>query len=187
MVNFWKGELNYRNGKTDEAIVYLQNYLKNPLKNEEVNSTNARYNLAYCYLKNENYKSAKDQFELVYKSANSSITDIQKDAFLRIGDCFFMAKDYKQSLSVYNEIIQNKWQSADYALFQKAIIAGAMNKQNDKLQLLGLLEQQYPNSAILPNAQLEIANTYLAEEAFEKSLTPLHKVVNNDKAIPNFK
>lgn len=183
LVNFWKGELNYRNGKTDEAIVYLQNYLKNPIKNEEVNSTNARYNLAYCYLKNENYKSAKDQFELVYKSINRSITDIQKDAYLRIGDCHFMTKDYKLALIVYNEVVQNRWQSADYAIFQKAIIMGAINKQNDKLQLLGLLEQQYPTSAILPNAQLEIANTYLADEAYEKSLAPLYKVVNNDKAI----
>jgi TolA-binding protein len=183
LVNFWKGELNYRNGKTDVAIIYLQNYLKNPLKNEEVNSANARYNLAYCYLKNENYQSAKEQFELVYKTINGSITEIQKDAFLRIGDCCFIAKDYKQSLTVYNEVIQNGWQTADYALFQKAIIAGAMNKQNDKLQQLGLLEQQYPNSAILPNAQLEIANTYLAEEEYEKSLAPLYKVINNDKAI----
>jgi len=183
LVNFWKGELNYRKGKTDIAIVYLQNYLKNPVKNEEVNSTNARYNLAYCYLKLENYNLAKDQFELVYKTVNGSITDIQKDAYLRIGDCHFMAKDYNQALTVYNEVSQNRWLTADYALFQKAIIAGAMNKQNDKLQLLGLLEQQYPNSALLQNAQLEIANTYLAEEAFEKSLTPLYKVVNNDKAI----
>jgi len=183
LVNFWKGELNYRNGKTVVAIIYLQNYLKNPLKNEEVNSANARYNLAYCYLKNENYQSAKEQFELVYKTINGSITEIQKDAFLRIGDCYFMAKDYKQSLTVYNEVFQNGWQTADYALFQKAIIAGAMNKQNDKLQQLGLLEQQYPNSAIFPNAQLEIANTYLAEEEYEKSLAPLYKVVNNDKAI----
>ena len=183
LVNFWKGELNYRNSKTDVAIVYLQNYLMNPLKNGEVNSTNARYNLAYCYLKNENYKLAKDQFEFVYKTVKGTMTDIQKDAFLRIGDCHFMAKDYKQALSVYNEVIQNGWSTADYTLFQKAIIAGAMNKQNEKLQLLEMLEQQYPNSAILPNAQLEIANTYLAEEAYEKSLPPLYRVINNDKAI----
>ncbi len=183
MVNFWKGELNYRNGNTANAIINLQNYLKNPLKNEEVNSTNARYNLAYCYFKMENYKLAKEQFEFVYKTSNSAITGIQKDAFLRIADCDFMAKEYKQALLVYNVVIQNRWEFADYALFQKAIIAGAMNQQNEKLQILAAIEQQYPNSLMLPNTQLEIANSFLAAEEYEKSLLPLYKIVNNDKAV----
>lgn len=182
LVNFWKGELSYRAGRIDLAIVFLQNYLKNPVRNGEVNSTNARYNLAYCFLKSENYKLAKEQFELVNRSSIGANTDIEKDAFLRIGDCYFMGKNYQSAISIYDQVIQNGWKSADYATYQKGIIAGALIKPKEKLQLLELLEKQYPNSLMLPQAQLEIANTYLSEEDYNSALNPLYKIINNDNA-----
>jgi TolA-binding protein len=183
LVNFWKGELSYRAGRVDLAIGYLQNYLKNPKRNGEVNSTNARYNLAYCYLKMENYRLAKEQFELVNKSSFPSNTDIDKDAFLRIGDCYFMLKEYKLALSNYDQVIQNGWASADYATYQKGIIAGALNKPKEKLQFLESIEKNYPVSTMIPQAQLEIANTYLAQEEYNNALNPLYKLINNDKAV----
>lgn len=183
LANFWKGEMGYRAGKTDLAIGYLLEYLKSPIRNGEVNSTNARYNLAYCYLKKENYKAAKEQFDFVNKNATTAVTPVEKDAFVRSADCLFMQKDFKQALVQYEQVIQRGWSNADYALYQKGIIAGAQSKQKEKLQLLGAMEREYPNSTLLPQAQMEMANTYLGEEEFEKALSPLYKVVNNDKAL----
>ncbi|HJV20741.1 MAG TPA: tetratricopeptide repeat protein [Sediminibacterium sp.] len=182
MANFWKGELAYRAGKTDLAISYLQNYLKNPSRNGEVNSTNARYNLAYCYLKKENYRQAREQFEMVSKSFGNASDDVVKDAYLRRADCHFMAREYKQALNMYEQVILSAWPAADYAIYQKAIIAGAQNRQNEKLQLLTSIERQYPKSLLLPGAQMEIANTYLADEAFDKAVLPLHQIIDNDAA-----
>lgn len=182
MAHFWKGELAYRSGNTEQAIEYLTLYLKSPSRNGEVNSTNARYNLAYCYLKKEQYSLAADQFELVNKSAVNARTDVEKDAFVRTADCYFMNKGFKHAINMYDQVIKGGWTTADYATFQKAIIAGAFNKETEKIQLLQSIEWAYPSSSILPNAQLELANTYLAEEAFEKSLGPLYKVINNNQA-----
>ncbi len=182
MAHFWKGELAYRSGNTERAIEHLTLYLKSPSRNGEVNSTNARYNLAYCYLKKEQYTLAADQFELVSKSAINARTDVEKDAFLRTADCYFMNKGFKHAINMYDQVIKGGWSTADYATFQKAIITGALNKETEKIQLLQSIEWAYPSSSILPNAQLELANTYLAEEAFENSLGPLYKVINNDKA-----
>jgi TolA-binding protein len=84
---------------------------------------------------------------------------------------------------MYEQVILSGWPSADYAIYQKAIIAGAQNKQNEKLQLLASIEQQYPKSSLLPGAQMEIANTYLSEEAFEKAVAPLHQIIDNDAAV----
>lgn len=183
MANFWKGELAYRAGKTDLAITYLQTYLKNPSRNGEVNSTNARYNLAYCYLKKENYRQAREQFELVSKSFGNASDDVVRDAYLRRADCHFMDKEYKQALNMYEQVILSGWPAADYAIYQKAIIAGAQNRQNEKLQLLASIERLYPQSQLLPGTRMEIANTYLAEEAFDKAVLPLHQIIDNDAAV----
>ncbi|MCG7859020.1 tetratricopeptide repeat protein, partial [Flavihumibacter sediminis] len=53
LAQFWKGELAYRTGAVEEAIEYYSDYLKNPVTNNEVSSTNANYNLGYAYLRKE--------------------------------------------------------------------------------------------------------------------------------------
>lgn len=179
---FWKGELSYRSGKMDDAINYLQQYLKAPQKNGEVNSTNARYNLGYAFLKKEQYKLAKEQFEWVNKNPFTAQNHIDRDAVVRAADCFFMLKENKPALQLYDQIIQLNWSAADYATYQKAIIAGAANNQTLKLELLQNLLQLYPNSSLTGQARLEIANTYIADEAFEKAIDPLITLVSQQGA-----
>jgi hypothetical protein len=43
-----------------------------------------------------------------------------------------MAKDYRQALTMYERVIQSGWGTADYAIYQKGIIAGAQNKNKEK-------------------------------------------------------
>jgi TolA-binding protein len=182
LANFWKGEIAYRNGQTDESITYFLNYLKNPVKNGEVNITNARYSLAYGYLKKENYVPARENFEQITKTVSANSPAIEQDAFLRAADCYFMNKDFRQSLSMYERVITLRLPSADYALYQKGIIAGAMNKHVEKVSLLQSLEKQYPSSALIPDANMEVANTYLADENYQSAIAPLQKVVSNKNA-----
>ncbi|MBT9485079.1 tetratricopeptide repeat protein [Sediminibacterium sp.] len=182
LVNFWKGELSYRSGKMEDAIQYLTQYLKASIRNGEVNPSNARYNLGYAFLKKEMYKQAKEQFELVNKNPNTALNNVEKDAVIRAADCWFMLKDYKQALNLYEQVVQLNWPSADYATYQKAIIAGAMNNQVQKLALLQLIPQLYPSSLMLAQSRLEMANTYLADEAFDKVIDPLEALLNQKDA-----
>ncbi len=182
LADFWKGEIAYRKGNTDQSIAYLSYYLKNPITNGEVNPINAKYSLAYGYLKNENYSLARDNFEAVAKSINRSSTAIEQDAYLRAADCYFMSKDFRQSLKMYENVTSLQLPSADYALYQKGIIAGAMNKNAEKVSILQSLEKIYPSSSFIPDANLEMANTYLADENFQSAIMPLQKVISNNKA-----
>ena len=179
---FWKGEIAYRNGNIDPSITYFLNYLKRPVSNGEVNITNARYSLGYGYLKQENYVAAKENFEQVTKTISPTSTSIQQDAFIRAADCYFMNKEFQQALKMYESIINQQLASADYALYQKGIIAGAMNKNAEKISLLQSLERLYPSSSLTADANLEIANTYLADENFQSAIAPLKKIVGNTKA-----
>ncbi|HVZ25801.1 MAG TPA: tetratricopeptide repeat protein, partial [Sediminibacterium sp.] len=179
---FWKGEIAYRNGQNDASIGFFLNYLKRPVTNGEVNITNARYSLAYAYLRTEDYTLARDYFEMVTKTVFPDASAIIQDAYLRTADCYYMAKDFTHALHMYEQVIQLRLPSADYALYQKAIIAGAQNRNDEKIRLLSTLDKQYPGSAYLPDASLEIANTYLADENFEAALAPLHQLMTNPHA-----
>ncbi len=180
---FWKGEIAYRKGDPDAAIGFLSNYLRNPLVNGEVNPTNARYSLAYSELKTENYEAARGHFEQVAGSYVSSASSaIEQDAYLRAADCYFMTRNYKQALRMYEQVLSQRLPGADYALLQKAVIAGASSKNTEKVGLLQSLERQFPGSAYTAEANMEIANTYMADENFQAALAPLKLVLDNNKA-----
>ena len=181
-VYFWKGEIAYRNGNIDEAIVYLTDYLKNPQVNGEVNIINAKYDLAYALLKKEDYKNALEYFQQVAKNISFNSTTIEQDAYIRAADCYFMNKNLKQALPIYENVISLNSKNADYALFQKAIIIGASNKNAEKISFLQNLLLKYPASTLVADANMEIANTYLADEDYNDAITPLNNVIKNKNA-----
>lgn len=179
---FWKGELAYRNGKTEEALEFFMRYLANPQISGEVNPVNAKYAVGYCLLKKESYKAAAGFFDQIAANLPYNATALEQDVYLRLADCYFMNKDYKRSAKMYDEILALNQKGADYALFQKAIIAGALNKPLEKLSLLQSVESRFPTSDLVPDAQLEVANTHLAEERFTEAINPLQKLLKNNKA-----
>jgi TolA-binding protein len=182
LANFWKGEIAYRNGSIDDAAYYFSKYLSAPQTNGEVNVANAKYNLAYCFLKKESYKDALPYFEQVGKNAMLTSPTMEQDAYLRSGDCYFMLKSFAAALKIYDNIIAQNFRSGDYAMYQKAVIAGATGKPADKIALLQNLPGRYPSSALAGEALLEIANTYIAAEDYEKAMYPLQELIKNKNA-----
>lgn len=184
--NFWKGEIAYRKDKADSAIYYLQNYMKSPVTYGEVNPQDARYILGYSNLKHQDYNEALKYFEAITTTVSTASSNIQQDAYLRSADCYFMRKNYSKALQMYETAIALNLPSADYAFFQKAIIAGASNNTSEKLALLRAFIQKYPSSVLVPDANMETANTYMASENFTTAIAPLNDILNNKNAV-NYK
>jgi tetratricopeptide (TPR) repeat protein len=184
---FWKGEIAFQNGNLDAAIKYLNNYLVlAPNQMGELNPINAKYNLGYCYLKKENYPLALDFFEQVAKQASSNAPEIVKDAFLRSADCLFMIKQFQKAREKYSTVINYSWTSADYATYQVAMIDGIKSAEN-KLNLLRFFERKFPTSSLLPTVNMEIANTYLADEKFKEAIPYLNIVINTAEQVSDLK
>jgi len=180
-VQFWKAEIAYRLNKIDDAIRYYLEYLKSSSVNGEVNPVNARYNLGYCFLKKENYKQAQGFFEQVVRTPQLNSSPMEQDAYLRDADCYYMSRDYKTALAMYNKVLSYSWPSSDYATFQKAMIAGVSNGK-DKITLLNTINRQYPASNLSADVNMEIAGTYLAGENYREALPYLKNVLKSPGA-----
>ncbi|HQS56180.1 MAG TPA: CDC27 family protein, partial [Sediminibacterium sp.] len=81
---FWRGEIAYRMGKNEAAVIALSSYLKNPRTNGQATVLNAQYSLGYALLKMNNYAAAKANFEPVANRASAGSSAIEQDAFLRV-------------------------------------------------------------------------------------------------------
>jgi TolA-binding protein len=177
-INFWKGEIAYRTNRLDDAIPYFIEYLKTPVSRGEVNPTNAKYDLGYCYLKKENYKEALNYFSQVVRNPGINASPLEQDAYIRSADCYYMNRDFKIAVPMYNKVLEYSWPSSDYATFQKAMVAG-VNSSSEKISLLNGLVRKYPGSDLIADANMEIANTYLSNEQFRESLPYLKNVLGS--------
>ena len=180
-IQFWKAEIAYRLNKIDDAIRYFLEYLKSSSINGEVNPVNARYNLGYCFLKKENYRQAQGFFEQVVRNPQLNSSPMEQDAYIRDADCYYMNRDYKTALTMYNKVLSYSWPSSDYATFQKAMIAGVGNGK-DKITLLNTINRQYPASNLSADVNMEIAGTYLAGENYREALPYLKNVLKSPGA-----
>jgi tetratricopeptide (TPR) repeat protein len=180
--NFWKGEIALRNGKFDDGIRYFTLYLQSSAPSQgEATPAAARYNLGYCWMKKENYKQGLNYFEQVTKVAGTTSSPMEQDAYVRSADCYFMNRDFTKANSMYDNVINNALPQSDYAFFQKAMIAGVKNS-TEKIRTLNTLTRQYPQSNLVPDVNMEIANTYMADEKFRDAIPYLNKIVEDPNA-----
>jgi TolA-binding protein len=186
-INFWKGEIAYRNNNIDDAIKYYYAYLNGGAPtNGEANERSVRYNLGYAYYRKENYKVAQSFFEPLSRSVSLSSDQLTQDAYIRTADAYYMNKSFAQAKTMYDNVIKFSWKSEDYATYQKAMIAGISNS-TEKISLMNNLIRKFPNSSLVADANMEIANTYLGEERFREAipyLVALTKSAGNNSYKP---
>jgi TolA-binding protein len=174
--NFWKGEIAYRQLNYDDAIRHLNAYLDSHAAAQgEANPTTAKYDIGYCWLKKENYHQALPYFEQIGKSS-SSAPALDQDAYVRCADCYYMDKNYEKASVMYENILTNALPESDYALFQKAMIVG-IKSSADRIKTFSSLIHLYPKSNLVPDANLGIADVFMANEKFTNAIPYLNAIL----------
>ena len=183
--NFWKGEIAYRLSRYDDAIKYMNAYLQSGGIQGEANPTDAKYVLGYSYLQTENYAKALENFNQVASSVSSQSSNLMQDAYVRAADSYFMLKNYSTAKSMYQKVIDNALSQSDYALYQVALING-INNPTEKIKTFNTLIQRYPQSDLVAESYIQIANAYMLQEKFRDAIPYLNKVLELKSASGQF-
>ena len=176
--HFWKGDLQYRNGKYAEALNHFQKFINAGASTQgQPTIKEAYYQSAYCYYHLQKTEQALSAFQKVVDKPVSNATLTEQDAYLRQADCYYLLRKYSPAQDLYQQVIDRLWINADYALFQKARIAG-ISKPEQKINLLLQMQKQFPSSGLITEADMEIADTYISEEKFNQAVPYLQRVVS---------
>ena len=182
---YWKGESFYQFSEKagiafglDSAIVSYKSFLSSPgaINNNEFYAAN--YNLGYAHFKKSNYQEANVWFRKYVGLKSNEPKEKMNDAYLRIGDNFFMTKDYGSAVDYYDEALKTGNRDADYAMYQKALALGVTGKREAKANTLAELLRDYSGkSKYEAAAKYELATTYLQLGNDDNALAYYKKVV----------
>jgi Uncharacterized protein conserved in bacteria len=173
---FWKAECDYQTNNFDESLIGYKQFLQLPGASETPELQNSRYNLAYTYFKLKNYSEAISQFKLYVESSTSDGAR-KKDAYVRLGDSYFVNSQYWPAMENYNKAIDLKTPDEDYAAFQKAISYGFVDRVQSKIDGLQEFTGKYPKSVYRDDALYELGNTYVSQDKNNDAIATYDKLI----------
>ncbi len=178
---FWDAECNFQLSNFEESLVSYHQFMAEPLASETLEQDNINYNLAYNYFKLKNYEQAIIYFSKYVADSNAESAQ-KRDAFIRLGDSYFVTSQYWPALENYNSAIEMGGVDQDYAHFQKAISYGFIDRTPQKIEGLKSFESQFPKSIYRDDALYELGNTYVSQENNTEAIISYNKLIRD---LPN--
>ncbi len=156
---FWLAEGKYKQKHYADALNGYEVYKKAPNADNE-HFAMANYGIAWANFELKEYKNAAYFFEEYLKKAPNDIYR-KADAYLRIGDSYFIQKDYKKSNKSYLKVVDLNYIEQDYAFFQIAEGDYRQVKYENAVANFSKLISQYKNSEWRDNALDRVSEIYL--------------------------
>ncbi|MDR1951125.1 MAG: tetratricopeptide repeat protein, partial [Bacteroidales bacterium] len=167
---YWKGEAYFRIGQYENALTNYEKALFSTFFEALPEYPLAAYSAGYANFQMKNFPQAGKYFATVLKHKNNMDKAILNDAYLRLGDAFFMQRMFNDALQNYELAIQLNYADKDYALLQKAICLGVLNRYDTKISTLLAMIKDFEKSQLIPKALNELASAYLILDNNAKAL-----------------
>jgi tetratricopeptide (TPR) repeat protein len=181
--NYWSAEANYRMGKYPEALALYEKFLATPGAFSTPEFGTAHYNAGYCNFNQKKFSDASSWFRKYI--GQSKVTVNQKaDAANRVGDVFFLERDYDEAIKYYKIAEDLASYDPDYAMFQQSVCFGLDKRYDEKLEKLELLIQKFPRSSFYDDALFEIAKTYERQEKTTEAIANYSKLTESMPQSP---
>tara|TARA_R110000868_G_scaffold1389_29_gene10870 strand:- start:1676 stop:4699 length:3024 start_codon:yes stop_codon:yes gene_type:complete len=181
---FWKAETDYNLTNYDDALIGFKQFEQENVARSTPEFINIDYNLAYTYFKLKNYEQASRYFSQFTTNRKEDKVRLN-DAYLRLGDVYFVTSDYKDAIKAYDNANKLSEIDSDYAYFQKAISAGYIGQASKKISELEQFIINYPNSKLRDDAMYELGNSYVKASETDKAML-IYNRLNSEYKMSSF-
>jgi tetratricopeptide (TPR) repeat protein len=178
LANHWIGEAYSVGRRFEEAIPYYQKALAKTAPEAEAVQLQARYGLGYAYFNTKAYDQALAQFRS-YTDALRSATNKQfyTDALLRVGDSYYVNKQYDDALKYYREAIRENTVDKDYAHLQAGVMLGILGRVDEAGKEYNTLTQNYPDSRYVDDALYQRGQLNFEKGNFDAAVRGFNELI----------
>ncbi len=180
LATYWKAEADYQLSNFEQSLNGYKTFVDMPVAKNTSEYNNVNYNMGYNQFKLKDYTAAITSFKN-FVSQPSAESVRKKDAYLRLGDSYFVTSAYWPAMENYNAAIELGGDN-DYAQFQKAISYGFVDRSEKKIEELIAFSKEYPKSVYRDDALYELGNTYVAQNNNDDAIAAYNQLIGE---IPN--
>ncbi len=176
---FWLGESAYQSGDFTMAGKYLTQFKGMKAASSLKEYPLADYDLGYIYYQKPDYDAAEACFRRFISASDDTQKDLKSDAYIRLGDCFYMERNYDNAINYYDLATRVGKLNLDYAMYQQALCYGAKGQVNQKVAMMNDLVQTYPSTPYYDQALFEIGNTYLVHGDKRSAIASFNRLIKD--------
>ncbi|MEM9142252.1 MAG: tetratricopeptide repeat protein, partial [Bacteroidota bacterium] len=173
---YWRAESLYQLNRFEEALAGYNSFKESPIAKSMEEYGDIDYNLGYTYFKLKEYDNTISSFN-AYANSNPSDTQKKYDAYLRLGDGYFVGRKYWPAIESYNKALALTGPQKDYAAYHKALSYGFVGRGNTKIQELNAFVKGYPKSTLRDDALFELGNTYISSGDEQQGLQAYDRLI----------
>ena len=181
---YWRGDANFRLGKSEDAISDYKKFQSLPSASRLKEYPIANYNIGYVFFNKEEYDSAISWFLKCTEGKINKSLPVYTDAFNRIGDCYFVSSRFKEAVFYYQNAFESGSSDSDYALYQLAFCHGLMNNNEQKISELKQLQTAYPQSNYIDDAMFETGKSWERLQDNAKAVETYKALISKFPASP---
>lgn len=177
----WRGESYYRKGNFARAASDYQQFLSGTSRKGTRDYMLGLYGLGYSKFRRSDYNGAYAAFDRFVSSSDAAgLTDVAtvSDAWSRIGDCYFQARQFSNAESAYRRAIAVDASTSDYAVYQQAFSQGLQGRYDEKISTLGYLTEHFPTSDYADDAIYEKGRSYVQLERGAQALEVFRELLS---------
>jgi tetratricopeptide (TPR) repeat protein len=181
-IYYWRGESYYRTGQYALAEKDFDTYQDDPRSTRDANFHLSYYALAYCKFLSHDYKQSLLSFMRFAGGEHEALSPAYIDALIRIGDCYYMTRDFINAHKYYAQVVAKGKAGSDYAEYQIAFLYGLQKNYRGKITELNKMIENFPTSNYIANAYYEIGRSYIIIEQYDKAIETYNTLI---KKFPN--
>jgi TolA-binding protein len=171
------GEAYYRTGDMTNAASELLEYIGSD-STDSHNRAVALYDLGYVRMEQKEWSKAETNFTRMVSSPADLTSQVQADAWNRIGDCRYYQKEWSSAADAYAKAYQTAPRSGDYSLYQEALMKGYSGDYAEKYKLLTKLENEFKTSSLIPDALLEKSESQINMGQSDKAIETYDQLIS---------
>ncbi|MCF7872712.1 MAG: tetratricopeptide repeat protein [Candidatus Omnitrophica bacterium] len=183
-----KGDILYEMGRINDSLSTYSTVLKkfSEPKYSQIRNK-AHYGLAWCYLKNNDYKKAIEEFKKTLEYSDDPAVKVSSQ--IQIADAYQESDQHQKALDIYNQLIEDYPNTlyADYLQFQIGIVFIKEKMLNKASLAFRNLTTSFPNSKLIPEAKYYLAVGYFSQDKYKEAEKILNELIDkypDSKIIP---
>jgi TolA-binding protein len=182
---FWKGENFSAKGDLQQAIRAYENVQsQRPSPNNPI-LIKSYYGLGYALFNTEQYARAEIQFKnYVDRHTGSAPLEHYDEALMRLGDTYYVQKKFTDAQNVFQRAIRENGDFKDYAYFRSGVVYNFQNRNDQAIEQMNLLINNYPNSLYLEDALFQKSQINMEEMRYADARDGFSRLISSRPNSP---